>query len=222
MQNKGSALIFLFVLFVMCLGAYGAVSTLMKGRSGNVIALETLTPIAGAETSATSSIPVPTDTPGETSTPNSELSTPVVPTATPIPPATPTSPPQPTATPTPAPTGPVATPPPPPVGEHLFRTTRNERDCQNGQGYIRGMVYDANRSGLSDVNVHLYNYAGYDDRTLSKAGAIDMGAYDFPMGPDEGRFYLEIVDSLGNPISAAVVVDYLPGCTSYVDWQRVR
>jgi hypothetical protein len=100
MQNKGSALAFLFILSLMCLGTYAAVSTLMKGRSSNVIALETLTPSPAGETTPTSSIPVPTDTPVETPSPHPEVSTPVAPTATPIPPATPTSPPQPTPTPT--------------------------------------------------------------------------------------------------------------------------
>ncbi len=223
MQNKGSALIFLFVLFVMCLGTYGAVSTIVKGRGSDVIALETLTPTAAAETTATRSTPVPTDTPAETPTPHSELSTPVAPTATPIPPATPTSPPRPTATPTTTPGRSAVSPTPAPaVVEHRFRVIENRQDCTPGQGYVRGTVYDADGDRLQGIHVHLYDNQAYDEHTESKAGAIDKGQYDFPMGPDAARFYLEIVDNLGNPLSAPEAVDYLPGCTNHVDWQRVQ
>lgn len=84
------------------------------------------------------------------------------------------------------------------------------------------MVYDADGNGLPGINIRLYNNQGYDERTVSKSGAIDFGAYDFPMGPDAAYFYLEIVDNLGNPFSAPEVVDYDPRCTSYVDWQSVQ
>jgi hypothetical protein len=222
MQNRGSALIFLFVLFVMCLGTYAAISTFMKGGGTDVIALETLTPTAEAEMTAASSTPAPTNTPLETPTPHSEVSTPVAPTPTPIPPVTPTSPPPPTPTLSPAPTTVPATPTPvPPVGGRLFGVIRNEQDCSAG-GYIRGMVYDADGAALSGINIRLYSNQGYDERAQSKAGAIDLGAYDFPMGPDAARFYLEIVDNLGNPLSGPEVVEYRPDCTSYVDWRSVQ
>ncbi len=220
MQNKGSALVFLFVLFVMCLGAYGAASTLMKGRTGNIVALETLTPTAGVETSATSSIPVPTDTPAETPAPPSELSTPVVPTATPVPPATPTSPPQPTATPTSTPAGSVATPPPP-VGEYLFRATRNERDCSSG-GLIGGRVYDADGVGLQGIGIRIYNDYGWSPPPRLSQGPPQAGKYEFTMGADAGLFHLLAVDNIGRPLSAVVDVDYEPACSYYIDWQRVQ
>jgi len=221
MQNKGSALVFLFVLFIMCLGGYAAVSTLMKGTGGSVIALETLTPTTGAETTATSSIPVPTDTPVETPTPHSELSTPVAPTATPIPPATPTSPPQPTPTPSATPTGAVASPAPvPPVGEYLYSVIHNEPDCSRGQ-IIGGRVYDADGEGLPGVSIHLYNDYGWSAGKLSE-GPPQAGKYEFTMGLDSGLFHLLIVDNVGRPLSNAVDVDYDPACSNYIDWERVQ
>jgi hypothetical protein len=222
MQNKGSALIFLFVLFVMCLGTYGAVSTIVKGRGSDVIALETLTPTAGAETTATRSTPVPTDTPAETPTPHSELSTPVAPTATPIPPATPTSAPRPTATPTTTPGRSAVSPTPaPPVGEYLFSAVRNERDCSSGGRLIGGKVYDADGAGLPGVKVHLYNdYAWSAEK--SSEGPPQAGKYEFTMGSDVGLFHLVIVDNIGQPLSGVLDVDYQPSCSYYIDWRSVQ
>jgi len=218
MQNKGSALAFLFVLSLMCLGTYAAVSTLMKGRSSNVIALQALTPTPAGETTPTSSIPVPTDTPVETPSPQPEVSTPVAPTATPIPPATPTSPPQPTPTPTRS----VASPTPiPPITEHLFRVVSDQRDCSTGQGYIRGMVYDANGDGLPGIGVRLYNDFGYSPDPIPSKEPPQAGEYEFAMGPDEGLFHLLIVDNVRRPLNPVANVDYLPGCTYYIDWQRM-
>jgi hypothetical protein len=223
MQNKGSALIFLFVLFIMCVGTYAAVSTLVKGRGGNVIALETLTPTTGAGVTVTSSIPVPTDTPAQTPTPHSELSTPVAPTATPIPPATPTSPPRPTATPTHTPTLSASGPTPaPPAGEYLFRVSRNERDCSASGGYIRGTVYDADGTGLQGINIFIRDDYGNTAGPVQSKGPPNAGEYDFPRGSDPGLFHLLIVDNIGRALSAVVDVDYLPNCTNYIDWQRVR
>lgn len=216
MQNRGSALVFLFVLCLMCLGTYAAVSTLMKGRSSNVIALETLTPSPAGETTPASSIPVPTDTPVETPSPHPEVSTPVAPTATPIPSATPTSPPQPTPTPTRS----VASPTPvPPVEEHLFRAVRNERDCSTG-GLIAGSVYDADGNRLPGIRLYLYNDYGWSADKFSE-GPPQAGKYEFTMGPDAGLFHLLIVDNVGRSLSAEVDVNYDPACSYYIDWQRM-
>lgn len=223
MQNRGSAIAFLFIALIMCLGMCMAVSVLVKGSGRNVIALETLTPRKEAQITATGSIPVPTDTPAETPTPHSGLSTPFVPTATPIPPPTATPPPKPTPTPSPAGAEPEVTPTrPSPVTGYEFRVARREKDCGPGQRYIRGQVLDVNSHGLPGVNVHLYNNLEIDEVAQSKGGVLDMGAYDFPLGPDAARFYVEIVDASGRPLSAPETVDYSPGCTSYVDWQRAE
>jgi hypothetical protein len=217
MQNRGSALAFLFVLSLMCLGTYAAVSTLMKGRSSNVIALEALTPTPAGETTPTSSIPVPTDTPVETPSPQPEVSTPVAPTATPIPPATPTSPPQPTPTPTRS----VASPTPvPPVEGHLFRAVRNERDCSTGR-LIAGSVYDADGNGLPGISIRIYNDYGWSPPPRLSEGPPQIGKYEFTMGFDAGVFHLLIVDNVGQSLSAEVDVNYEPACSYYIDWQRM-
>ncbi len=216
MQNRGSALAFLFVFSLMCLGSYAAVSTLMKGRSSNVIALEALTPTPAGETTPTSSIPVPTSTPLETLSPHSEVSTPVAPTATPIPPATPTSPPPPS----PTPTSTVASPTPVlPIEEHLFRTVRNERDCSTGR-LITGRVYDADGSALTGIRLYLYTDDGWSADKFSE-GPPQTGKYEFTMGFDAGVFHLLIVDNVGQALSAEVDVNYEPACSYYIDWQRV-
>lgn len=221
MQNKGSALVFVFVLFIMCLGTYVAVSTFMKGRGANVIALETLTPTADAETTVTGSAPVPTDTPMETPTPHSEVSTPIAPTATPIPPATPTSPLPPTPTPSAPPTGATASPTPvPPVGGRLYSITRNERDCSS-RALIGGKVFNTDGSGLPGVSIHLYNDFGWS-ASKSSEGPPQAGKYEFTMGAEGGLFHLVIVDNIGQELSAVVDVDYQPDCSYYVDWQRVQ
>jgi hypothetical protein len=196
---------------------------LLKGSAVNVIALATLTPPTEPRATSTASIPEPSHTPADTPTPHSEVSTPVAPTATPIPSPTATSPQQPTATPSPAPTVPTASPTSaPPSGEYLFAAIRNTKDCTGIQGYIRGTVTDSDGERLSGVHVHLYNNQEIDELTQSKAGALDMGWYDFPLGPDAGRFYLQIVDNAGRPLSPQETVDYSPNCTTYVDWQRTR
>lgn len=221
MQNKGSALIFFFALFIMCLGTYMGVWTLLKGRGSSVIALETLTPTAGAEVTVTGSISAPTDTPAETPTPHSELSTPVAPTVTPVPPATATSPLLPTGTPTHTPTRSAIGPTPPPrTGDLLYNVTRNERDCRSG-GLIGGKVYSVDGGGLPGVKVHLYNDYGFSAEKVSE-GSLQAGKYEFTMGPDRGLFHLVILDNIGQERSVVLDVDYEPTCSYFIDWQSVQ
>jgi hypothetical protein len=221
MQSKGSALAFVFVLLVMCLGGYAAFNTLAKGRSDAVIPSESQTPPTGAETTATSSIPAHTNTPEAAASPDSELSTPVVPTATPVPPPTPTLAPQPTPTATPSPTIPAAEPTPaPPSGPHQFYVIRNERDCAAG-GIIGGWVYDADGNGLPWVNISLYSQ-WWSAPLKQSEGPPQSGKYEFAMGYDAALFRLLIVDANGQPLSAVIDVDYQPDCSYRIDWQRVH
>lgn len=222
MQNKGSAMAFVFVLLVMCVGAWAALSTLTKGRTDSTTALERGTPTAGAETSVIGSTPAPTDTPLGTPSPDSELSTPVAPTVTPEPPATPTSPSPPSPTPPPTPTRSAAEPTPfPPSGPHQFYVIRNERDCSAG-GLIGGWVYDASANGLAWANMRLYNDYAWSAPPKQSEGPPQTGKYEFTMGLDAGLFHLLIVDTDGQPLSAVVDVDYQPGCSQRIEWQRVQ
>lgn len=220
-QNRGSVLAFLFVLCIMCLGAYASLSTLMRVRTGEVVALETLTPTGGGEATPVSSVPVPTETPMETPTPHTELSTPVAPTATPVPPPTATSAPRPTATPSPTPTAAGASPTSvPPVGPHQYRVIRNEVDCSSGR-LIGGKVYDADDNGLPWATIKLYNDFGWSATQQSEAPP-ETGKYEFAMGTEAGLFHLVVVDDSGQSVSPVLDLEYLPDCSNRIDWQRVR
>jgi hypothetical protein len=221
MQSKGSALAFLFVLLVMFLGACTAFSVLTRGRQSQAVAVESWTPTEASVSSPTGATPVATDTPAGTPSPNPEVSTPVVPTATPVPPATPTPLESPTPTERPtstAPSGGETTPVP--QDGYQFGVVRNEQDCSKG-GLIGGRVYDAGGGGLSGVAVYLYNDFTYA-HTLHTEGQSQPGKYEFAMGSDADVFHLVIVDGAGNPLSPVVDIDYHPDCSQHVDWQRIQ
>jgi hypothetical protein len=220
MQSKGSALAFLAVLLLMSLGVCGSFIALTRGRAADVVTMETRTPPGPSTTVVSDSSPIATDIPAGTPSPNSELSTPVVPTATPVPPSTPTSPPSPTPSVSPTPTGTETQPGPPPPGANQYRVTRNERDCSKG-GLIGGWVYDAAGNGLGWANLRLYNDYGWSAAKQSE-GAPQAGKYEFTMGFDSGRFHLVILDNDGQPASPLVDVDYDPICSQLVDWERVQ
>jgi hypothetical protein len=221
MQNKGSALAFLVVLLVMCIGACAAFSALTTGKESQVVAVESWTPTGVAMSTPGGSTPMPTDTPADTPSPNSELSTPVVPTATPVPPATAT----PVASPTPRVSPTSTTPaggvtPPVPQDGRQYRVLRNERDCTRAR-LIGGWVYDAGGNGLPWAMVHLYNDYGWSAE-LQTEGQPQAGKYEFTMGSDAGVFHLVIVDGAGQPLSPVVDIDYQPDCSQRVEWQRVQ
>jgi hypothetical protein len=222
MQNKGSALAFLFVLLLMCTGACAAFSALTRGRQSQVVAVESWTPTeASVSSSPTGSTPVASNTPAGTPSPNPELSTPVIPTATPVPPATatPEESPTPRVSPTSTEASGGATPVVPP-GEYQFRVVRDERDCTTPR-LIGGWIYDAGGSGLPGVQVHLYNDYGFEADKQTE-GQPQAGKYEFTMGSDAGVFHLVVVDGTGRSLSPVVNVDYQPDCSQHVEWQRVQ
>ncbi len=224
MQNKTSALAFLFVIFVVCLGACAAFSTLTRGKGGGIVAVGSWTPTLEVGATSTASAPAPTELPVETPTPHTELTTPVAPTATPIPPATPTSPPSPTPTPSATPTRSASeSTPVPPSGPHQYTVIRNEEDCSRGR-LIGGWVYDASGNGLPWANVRLYNDFGFSAIKESEGPpqAPQAGKYEFTMGFDAGLFHVLVVDAAGQPLSEVIDVDYEPACSQRIDWQRVE
>jgi len=221
MQNKGSALAFLFVLLLMCLGACAAFSALTRGTQSQVVAVESWTPTEASVSSPTGSTPVASNTPAGTPSPNPELSTPVAPTATPVPPATATPAESPTPMESPTSTVPSggATPVVPP-DEYQFHVVRDERDCTTAR-LIGGRVYDAGGNGLPGARMYLYNDYGFEAEKQTE-GQSQAGKYEFTMGSDAGVFHLVIVDGAGNPLSRVVDIDYQPDCSQRVDWQRVQ
>lgn len=221
MQNKGSALAFLLVLLLMCLGACAGISALTRGAGSRVVAEESWTPSMATPSSPVGATPTPSDTPAETPSPHSEVSTPVAPTATPMPPATATPLPSPTPTVGPTSTRPAGGATPfVPQGGNQFSIVHNERDCTKG-GLIGGWVYDAGGNGLPWANLHLYNDYGWSADKQSE-GPPQAGKYEFTMGFDAGLFHLVIVDGAGQPLGPVVDVDYRPECSQRVDWQRVQ
>ncbi len=220
MQNKASALAFVVVLVVMCLGALAAFSTLTGVRGDAVSPVGSRTATAGPDTTATRSILAPTDTPEPTTDAGSELSTPMVPTATPVPAVTPTALPEPTPTPTSSPTNEAGEPTPgSPSRPQQFYVIRNERDCAAG-GIIGGWVYDADGNGLPWVNVRLYS-DWWSAPLKPSEGPPNSGKYEFAMGLDAALFHLLIVDADGQPLSEEIEVDYDPECSFFIDWQQV-
>jgi hypothetical protein len=220
MQGKGSAAAFLAVLLFMSLGGCASFMALTRGREGDVVAAETRTPAVLTATVTSDLSPIATGISAETPSPNPELSTPVVPTATPVPPSTPTPPPSPTPSVSPTPTGTSTQPGPPPPGPSQYRVTRNERDCSKG-GLIGGWVYDATGNGLAWANLRLYNDYGWAAAKQSE-GAPQEGKYEFTMGFEPGLFHLVILDNDGQPVSPVVDVDYDPSCSQGVDWERTQ
>ena len=220
MQSKGSAAAFLAVLLFMSLGACASFIALTRGREGDVAATETWTPAGLTATALSDSSPIATDIPAGTPSPNPELSTPVVPTATPVPPSTPTPPPSPTPSVSPTPTGTGTQPGPPPPGANQYRVMRNERDCSKG-GLIGGWVYDAAGNGLGWANLRLYNDYGWAAAKQSE-GVPQAGKYEFTMGFEPGLFHLVILDNDGQPVSPVVDVDYDPSCSQRVDWEKAQ
>ena len=220
MQSKGSAAAFLAVLLFMSLGACASFIALTRGREGDVVAAETWTPAGLTATAPSDSSPVATDIPAGTPSPNPELSTPIVPTATPVPPSTPTPPPSPTPSISPTPTGTATPPGPPPPGAYQYRLLRNEQDCSK-RGLIGGLVYDAAGDGLAGANLRLYNDDGWT-HDMQSEGAPQAGKYEFAMGSEAGLFHLVIVDNDGQPVSPVVDVDYDPSCSQGVDWEKAE
>jgi hypothetical protein len=219
-QNKGSALAFLFVLLVMCVGVWAAFSVLTGGTGSRVVAVESVTPAEALGTVTVTATLEATSTPAETPLPGGGLSTPVVPSPTPVSPMTPTPVSTPTSTPAPAPSpSETGTEPGPPSGTHQYGIQRNERDCSTG-GVIGGWVYDAGGSGLAWARISLYNDYGWSASKQSE-GPPQAGKYEFTMGSDAGLFHLLVVDEGGQPLSPVVDIDYQPNCSYHVDWQRV-
>lgn len=216
MQDRTYAIAFLLVLALICLGAYVAVTTVLFSPRVPTISLGTPTPSAPLEVTATPTLPL---FPTPTSPPS--LVTPVAPTPTPLPPATPTS--SPTPTPEPSPMSPTPTPAPPtPVGGFLYQVLRVEGPYRGQGRYIRGIVYDA--EGKPEPGVRVHGYTDADDLgiKISKSSPIDVGQYDFPVGPTPGFYHLVIVSEAGQPISPVCDVDYPGSGTIYVYWRRVQ
>lgn len=82
-------------------------------------------------------------------------------------------------------------------------------------------MYDAGGNGLPWAKIRLYNDFGWS-ATQKSEGPPQTGKYEFAMGGGE-LFHLVIVDIVGGQeLSEVVDVEYQPGCSNYIDWQRVQ
>ena len=110
----------------------------------------------------------------------------------------------------------------------LARPVRNSAGGCGGGGnpLIFGMITDRNGAPLPGVHLHLTDeYNSVHDTKPSKSEAVDLGRYDFPLFGPPRRFFVQVVDDAGRPISAVVEVDQGmgsdPGATCHeVDWQQ--
>lgn len=77
--------------------------------------------------------------------------------------------------------------------------------------YIVGRVLNAAGEPVADVRLVAVDQWGNRAEAVSKSGANDYGAYDFPLNSFATRYTVSVVDAMGNPISPPAVVDHLQG-----------
>ncbi len=108
----------------------------------------------------------------------------------------------------------------------LARPLRNTVGGCGGNPLIEGLVTDRSGSPIPGVRLHLTDeFNSVRDTRPSKSEAVDLGRYDFPLFGPSRRYFVQVVDAAGRPISAVVEVDQGvgsdPGATCHeVDWQQ--
>lgn len=134
---------------------------------------------------------------------------------------------RPTATPAPPTPTPTAAPQPPPSAAFPFMPAGAVRhsagDCPGPS--IRGAVRDAAGNPLPNVQLWRYDQWGNQQTVTSKAGAADLGQYDFPLGDIANVHYVQVVDAGGAPISPTVEIQHRQGNAAdatchWLDWVR--
>lgn len=106
----------------------------------------------------------------------------------------------------------------------LARAVRHTTgDCAGK--YVLGQVTDRGGSPLPNIRLKLVDEYGNPAIAVSKAGAGDLGRYDFPLFGVPRRFYLTVVDGADQPLSAEVEIRHglAPNADAtchWVDWRR--
>jgi hypothetical protein len=77
--------------------------------------------------------------------------------------------------------------------------------------YLLGQVLNWQGGPVAGVRVTIVDQWGNSAETLSKSGAADYGLFDFPLNYFANQYTLTVMDELGKPISAPIVVDHLQG-----------
>ncbi|MEA3338099.1 MAG: hypothetical protein U9R25_19595 [Chloroflexota bacterium] len=90
---------------------------------------------------------------------------------------------------------------------------------------IKGTVRALDGAPLSGVRLWRYDQWGNEQVVETKAGELDRGQYDFPLGDTPNVHYIQIVDGAGAIISPVVEVHHRDGVEAdaachVVDWRR--
>lgn len=93
----------------------------------------------------------------------------------------------------------------------LAQPVTHHRDCPGN--YIIGRVLNAAGGPVSGVRLTIVDQWGNRAEAISKSGATDFGAYDFPLNSFANRYTLTVVNGSGRPISPPVTVDHLQGAS---------
>jgi len=88
-------------------------------------------------------------------------------------------------------------------------------DASCAGNYILGQVQNPDGSPAAGVRLTFVDQWGNRGEAVSKNGANDLGNYDFPIGFNPPRaIRATVVDSAGNPLSPAVVIQHHQGSNS--------
>ncbi len=237
MSQRGYVIAFLLVLLAAFAGAFFGGRYLLEritSRPGGATARATITAYT-PQASAALTTPAPGQpTTAATAAPRT-ATVPPVPTLrgilTPFVPPTPTFEPTATeapATATPLPATTTVTPTATSTGNFAFvlaRAVRNTSgDCAGN--LILGSVTNSAGAPLPGVRLHLTDeFGAQNDFKATKSVAPDTGKYDFPLFGAPRRFYIQVVDDAGLPLSEKVEVPHGVGPDAkaschWVDWVR--
>jgi hypothetical protein len=237
MQRRGYAIAFLLVLVASCVGAYVGARYVWERVSGDFQTRGAWTPPATGQV-AEIGTPAATTRPQPSAALVPTATRPVIPTPEPLPFPTPEPLIQYTLAPTPSPqpiytvVAPVAGPgtatvAPTAAGAFSFALTQAVRhtsgDC--GGRYIRGTVVDKSGRALPDIRVVLVDEFGNSEAKLTKGSGADAGHYDFPVFGPARRFFLNVLDPSGRPLSPQIEIQDGLGPNAqatchWVDWTR--
>ncbi len=95
-----------------------------------------------------------------------------------------------------------------PTGPGTYRLLGVAHDHFCPGEYIMGQVLNSRGTPVAGVQVAAVDEWGNQNVTLSKAGAIDYGNYDFPIGAARRDFFITVIDAAGNPISETAWVQH--------------
>jgi hypothetical protein len=87
-----------------------------------------------------------------------------------------------------------------------------------------GQILDSAGNPLPGVSVIGVDQWGNFMQSVSKAGQLDYGRFDFPIAADAREYYVTVVDGQGAPLSFSVTIQHQMGdltgvACHYITWQ---